>query len=114
MLMSGKAGLAEDTARIAYPDDAARSRVFALARTVVEHMTLKRDGKLDTGEPCRVVVSLDPHVKLAAQLMANELRGPTGRKLGLARWIQMLVEREVYTKNPQIKKIVARKNQSPL
>ena len=105
MLMSSKrAGLAEDSVRIMYPDQPeARERMFALAQTVVEYMTLKRDGKIDTKAPVRVMIELPPEVKLAAQMIANDHRGPTGRRLGLATWIASLVKREVYDRYPNLR-----------
>ena len=103
MLRSGKAGLAEDSAKIAYPDPKARERLFVLATLVVEHMTLKRDGKLDNHEPVVVMIELPPQIKLAAQVIANDMRGATGRRLGLAPWISALVKREVYQRYPHLR-----------
>lgn len=104
MLTRGKAGLAEDSVAIMYPDDqGAKERMFALARTVVEYMTMKADGKIDLDTPAKVMVLLPPKVKLAAQMIANDHRGPTGRKLGLATWISAMVKREVYERYPHLK-----------
>lgn len=44
MMVGGRAGLAEDSAEIAYPDARIRARAFALAKTAAEYMVLKRDG----------------------------------------------------------------------
>jgi hypothetical protein len=104
MLMSPKrAGLVEDSISIMYPDQSARERLMALAKAVTEYMTLKAEGKIDLKQPVRVMIELDPQVKLAAQMLANELRGPTGRKLGLARWIAGMVKREVYDRYPHLR-----------
>lgn len=103
MMRSGKAGLAEDSAAIAYPDPKVRERAFALAKTVVEFMVLKRDGQVETNQPCRVMIELPIPVKLAAQMIANDHRGPKGRKLGLAAWIAGLVKREVYNRYPHLR-----------
>lgn len=104
MMCSGKAGLAEDSAAIAYPDPKTRERAFALAKTVVEYMVLKRDGKVETDQPCRVMIELPIPVKLAAQMIANDHRGPKGRKLGLATWIAALVKAEVYRRYPHLRR----------
>jgi len=101
--MSGRAGLADDTVKIAYSDPKARERIFTLANIVVEWMTLKRDGKLENNEPVNVMIELPPPIKLAAQFIANDLRGPTGRRLGLATWIAGLVKREVYGRYPHLR-----------
>lgn len=104
MLMSNRAGLAADSVAIMYPDNrAAKERLFTLATTVVEYMTLKADGHLDLDKPIRVMIELPPQVKLAAQMIANDHRGPTGRKLGLSTWISAMVKREVYTRYPHLK-----------
>jgi hypothetical protein len=102
MLLGGKASMAEDSAAIAYPDGAVRARAFDLAKLVVEAMTLKRDGKMDLGHPVHLMIALPPQIKLAAQVLANECRGPTGRRLGLARWISGLVIREVLRHYPHL------------
>ena len=102
LIMSKRAGLAEDSVRIMYPDPASRERVFALANTVVEYMIMKRDGHLDGDLPVRVMIELPPKVKLAASMMANDHRGPTGRKLGLATWVASLVKKQVYERYPQL------------
>lgn len=104
MLMSSRAGLADDSVKIMYPDSqGARERLFILAKTVVEYMTLKADGHLDLDIPLRVMIELPPKIKLAAQMIANDHRGPTGRKLGLATWISAMVKREVYERYPHLK-----------
>jgi hypothetical protein len=103
MLRGGKAGLAEDSARVAYPDDRARARLFDLAKTVVAWMTMKRDGVVSSNEPVNVMVTLPAAIKLAAQQLANEQRGRTGRRLGLAPWIAALVKREVYGRYPALR-----------
>ena len=104
MLMSPKrAGLVDDSIKIMYPDAGARERLMALATAVAEFMTMKADGKIDLNLPIRVMIELEPQVKLAAQMMANDMRGPTGRKLGLARWISMMVRREVYDRYPHLR-----------
>lgn len=102
MMMGGRAGLAEDSAAIAYPEQRTRERAFALAKTVVEYMTLKRDGKVDADHPARLMIELPIPVKLAAQMIANDHRGPSGRKLGLSTWIAALVKREVYQRYPHL------------
>jgi len=102
MLQSGRAGLAEDSARITYSDPRSRERLFALAKTVVEYMQLKRDGRIETNAPINVMIQLPVEVKLAAQMIANEHRGQTGRRLGLATWIAALVKREVYHRYPHL------------
>ncbi len=102
MLQHGKAGLAEDSVRITYQDPGTRDRMFALAKTVVEYMTLKRDGRIQSGEPLRVMIELPVAVKFAAQMIAHDHRGPTGRPLGLARWIAALVKCEVYDRYPTL------------
>ncbi len=104
MLMSKRAGLVEDTIKIMYPENkGAQERLMALAGTVVEFMTLKADGHIDLNKPVRVMIELPPQVKIAAQMMANDMRGPTGRKLGLATWIAALVKREVFERYPHLK-----------
>lgn len=104
MVMSPKrAGLVEDSLAIMYPNTDARDRLMALAQAVVEYMTMKADGKIDLNHPVRVMIELEPEIKLAAQMMANEMRGPTGRKLGLARWISSMVRREVFKRYPHLK-----------
>jgi hypothetical protein len=104
MLMSPKrSGLVEDSLSIMYPDASARERLMALAQAVVEYMTMKADGKIDLNQPVRVMIELEPQVKLAAQMIANELRGPTGRQLGLARWISAMVRKEVYERYPHLR-----------
>ncbi len=104
MIQSPKrSGLVEDSIKIMYPDLGARERLMQLANAVVEYMTMKADGKIDLNQPMRVMIELPPQVKLAAQMIANEHRGPTGRKLGLARWISALVKAEVYEKFPHLK-----------
>jgi hypothetical protein len=102
MLIGGRATLAEDSAAITYPDDAVRKRAFSLARTVAEYMVLKRDGKIESGHPLRVMIELPVPVKLAAQIIAQEHRGPTGRGMGLATWIAALVKGEVYRRYPHL------------
>jgi len=103
MLMSNRAGLAEDSVAIMYADPGTRERLFALANITVEFLTLKKDGKLEGDEPVSVMIELPPQIKLAAQVIANDHRGATGRKLGLATWISSLVKREVYAKYPHLK-----------
>jgi hypothetical protein len=103
MLMSGRSGLAEDTAKIAYPDPKARERLFVLSKVVVEWMTLKRDGKLEGNEPVMVMIELPPAIKFAAGVMAHDMMGPTGRRLGLSTWIAGLVKREVYGRYPHLR-----------
>jgi hypothetical protein len=101
MLQHGRAGLASDSVSLRFPDDrGARERLLTLARTVAEYMVLKRDGRVQSGEPLRVVVELPVDIKLAAQVIAHDHRGPTGRRLGLARWIAALVKTEVYSRYP--------------
>lgn len=102
MLASGRAGLADDSARIQYPDPKVRERLFDLAKTVVEYMRLKRDGRIDTRAPVNVIVPLPVDVKLAAQIIANEHVGPNGRRLGLASWIAALIKRDVYARYPHL------------
>jgi hypothetical protein len=106
MLMSSKAGLAEDSVRIAYEDPKARERLFLLANIVVEWMTLKRDGKLTGNEPLPVLIELPPQIKFAAQTIANDFTGSTGRRLGLASWIAGIVKAEVYKRYPHLKSSV--------
>jgi len=103
MLQHGKAGVAQDSVEITYRDPGARERMMVLAKTVAEYMILKRDGRIDSDEPVRVTIELPVQVKLAAQVMANDHRGPTGRRMGLGRWIVALVEREVYQRYPNLK-----------
>jgi hypothetical protein len=102
LMVGGRAGLAEDSAEIAYPDARIRARAFALAKTVAEYMVLKRDGAVDSGRPARVMIELPIPVKLAAQMIANEHRGQRGRPLGLATWVAALVKREVYQRYPHL------------
>lgn len=102
MLMGGKAGLADDSVRVMYTDPSARERMFALANVVVQFMTLKRDGKIESGESVSVMIELPPQVKLAADMIAHDHKGPTGRRLGLATWISSLVKREVYSRYPHL------------
>lgn len=102
MMVGGRAGLAEDSAEIAYPDARIRARAFALAKTAAEYMVLKRDGAVDSGRPARVMIELPVDVKLAAQMIANEHRNQKGRRLGLATWIAALVKREVYRQYPHL------------
>lgn len=102
MMVGGRAGLAEDSAEIAYPDPRIRERAFALAKTVAEYMVLKRDGAVDSGRPARIMVELPIDIKLAAQLIAQEHKGQRGRPLGLAAWISALVKREVYARYPHL------------
>lgn len=102
MLLSGRASLAEDSVKIAHPDQEVQRRLFALAKTCAEYMQLKRDGKLKTDQPVNVMIQLPPRIKLAAQVIANEHRGPTGRNLGLARWISALVTKQVRDRYPDI------------
>jgi hypothetical protein len=104
MMLGGRAGLAEDSAAIAYPDPKIRERAFALAKTVTEYMVLKRDGKVETGHPVRLMIELPIPIKLAAQMIANDHSGPSGRKLGLASWIAALVKREVLTRYPHLRR----------
>lgn len=103
MLMSGRAGLAEDSAKIAYPDPKARERLFVLAKTVVEYMTMKRDGRIDNQAPVQIIIELPPQIKLAAQVIANDHRGATGRRLGLSTWISSLVKQEVFRRYPHLR-----------
>lgn len=103
MLMHGKSGLAEDSAKIAYPDLQVRARAFELAQLVVEWMTAKKDGKLSPLSEAPVMILLPLPVKQAAQLMAREMRGSTGRPLGLATFIRMMVCEAVYRKFPQLR-----------
>lgn len=102
MMVGGRAGLAEDSAEIAYPDARIRARAFALAKTVAEYMVLKRDGAVDSGRPARLMIELPIPVKLAAQMIANEHQGQRGRPLGLATWVAALVKREVYQRYPHL------------
>jgi hypothetical protein len=102
MMMGGNAGLAEDSAAITYPDPNVRQRAFALAKTVTEYMIAKRDGKVETNQPARLMIELPLPIKLAAQMIANDHRGPTGRRLGLATWIAALVKREVMQHYPHL------------
>jgi len=102
MMMGGNAGLADDSANIAYPDRRIRERAFTLAKTIVEYMVLKRDGKVDASHPVRIMIELPIPIKLAAQMIANEHRGPTGRRLGLASWIAALVKQAVYQRYPHL------------
>jgi hypothetical protein len=103
MLMSKRAGLADDAAKIAYPDPAVRERLFDLANMVVEYMTLKRDGQVESDQPIKVMIELPREVKFAAQILANDHKGPTGRRLGLAPFITALVKQEVYRRYPHLK-----------
>ena len=104
MLMSNKrAGLVEDSINIMYPDAGARDRLLTLAKMVVEFMTLKRDGHVDLKIPVKVMIELPPQVKMAAQMIANDHRGSTGRKLGLATWISSMVKKEVYERFPHLR-----------
>lgn len=102
MMLGGRAGWAEDSAAMLYPDPKIRERAFALAKTVTEYMVLKRDGAAADGRPARVMIELPVRVKLAAQMIANDHRGSQGRKLGLAAWIAALVKREVYRRYPHL------------
>lgn len=104
MLLGGRAGWADDSAAILYPDPDVRARAFALAKTVTEYMALKRDGAVRDGRPARVLIELPVPVKMAAQIIANEHRGSTGRKLGLAAWIAALVKREVHRQYPHLER----------
>lgn len=103
MLGSKRAGLIEDSVRIMYPDANARERLMKLARLVHEYMALKADGHIDLKIPVKVMIELPPNVKLAAQMIANDHRGATGRKLGLAPWISALVKKEVYRLHPHLR-----------
>jgi hypothetical protein len=102
MMLGGRAGWAEDSAAMLYPDPTVRERAFALAKTVTEFMVLKRDGAVADGRPARVLIELPVKVKLAAQMIANEHRGSKGRNLGLATWIAALVKAEVYRRYPHL------------
>lgn len=102
MLMGGRAGEAEDTAKILYPEHPVRVRFFKLVQMVVEYMTLKRDGKIQGKEPVRTVIELEPDLHFAAKTIANDHRGPTGRRLGFAHWIEALVKREIFKRYPHM------------
>lgn len=104
MLTTKRAALAEDSVLIMYPNDpGARDRIFALAKVVCEFMALKADGKIDLDTPLKVMIELPPAIKLAAQMIANDHRGPTGRKLGLSTWISAMVKKEVYDRYPHLR-----------
>jgi hypothetical protein len=110
MLMGGRAGEADDTAKILYPDQPTRVRFFKLVRLVVEYMTLKQDGKIDGDKPIRTVIELEPDVHFAAKTIANDHRGPTGKRLGFAHWIEALILREVYRRYPHMNRGDAKRN----
>ena len=104
MLTTRRAALAEDSVAIMYPgDDGAKERLFALAKIVCEYTAMKADGKIDLNTPIKVMIELPPPVKLAAQMIANDHRGPTGRKLGLSTWISAMIKREGYERYPHLR-----------
>lgn len=102
MLLGGRAGWAEDSAAMLYPDPEVRDRMFALAKTATEYMVAKRDGVVQDRRPARLMIELPLKVKLAAQMIAHEHSGTQGRKLGLAAWVAALVKAEVYRRYPHL------------
>jgi HNH endonuclease len=91
LIKSGKAGIANDISRAAYPDLQVRERLFELVRLVAEAMILKADGKVLVEE---TVLSITLPMKTYTQirLIANEHINPvTGRSMGVDPYVRNLI-----------------------